>query len=209
MLALHGAQTVGGAQFYMGCAQLKITGTGTGSCGPTISLPGAYKAEDANIYIPNVYNGFDPTGYTAPGGPVAACGRSGSAPASTTVAQPPSAPASTTAPTSAVATPTASASVQAPASSAAPTVVASSVAPEPTNADDSCDAEETSAVPTVAVPTTLSTLVRTSAATAPAVTGSVALYGQCGGVNFQGATSCAAGATCKEQNAYYSQCVPA
>ncbi|KAI1759580.1 lytic polysaccharide monooxygenase [Hypoxylon sp. FL1150] len=72
MLALHGAQTVGGAQFYIGCMQLKITGKG-GNCSPTISLPGAYNAEDENIYIPNVYNGFDPTTYSAPGGVVATC----------------------------------------------------------------------------------------------------------------------------------------
>ncbi|KAK7956245.1 uncharacterized protein PG986_005467 [Apiospora aurea] len=34
-----------------------------------------------------------------------------------------------------------------------------------------------------------------------------ALYGQCGGNGFSGATSCAEG-TCKKQNDYYSQCVP-
>ncbi|EMR67821.1 putative endoglucanase ii protein [Eutypa lata UCREL1] len=74
MLALHGAQTVNGAQFYIGCAQLKITGPGGGgSCSPEISLPGAYAAEDDNIYIPNFYNGFDPTTYAAPGGEVASC----------------------------------------------------------------------------------------------------------------------------------------
>jgi cellulase len=72
MLALHGAQSVNGAQFYIGCAQLKITGPG-GSCSPKISLPGAYKAQDANIYIPNFYNGFNPTTYVAPGGAVATC----------------------------------------------------------------------------------------------------------------------------------------
>ncbi|RYO99419.1 hypothetical protein DL764_006814 [Monosporascus ibericus] len=72
MLALHGAQTVEGAQFYIGCAQLKITGPG-GSCSPKISLPGAYDARDPNIYIPNFYFGFDPTTYVAPGGEVATC----------------------------------------------------------------------------------------------------------------------------------------
>ncbi|RYP42455.1 hypothetical protein DL767_000143 [Monosporascus sp. MG133] len=81
MEALHGSQTVGGAEFYIGCAQLKITGTG-GGCSPSISLPGAYKAEDDNIYIPNVYFGFEPSTFTAPGGPVATCGggAGGSAP---------------------------------------------------------------------------------------------------------------------------------
>ncbi|RYO85979.1 hypothetical protein DL766_007243 [Monosporascus sp. MC13-8B] len=78
MLALHGAQTVEGAQFYIGCAQLKITGPG-GSCSPKISLPGAYNAQDPNIYIPNFYFGFDPTTYVAPGGKVATCCRVGRA----------------------------------------------------------------------------------------------------------------------------------
>ncbi|KAH7381878.1 putative endo-beta-1,4-glucanase D [Cadophora sp. MPI-SDFR-AT-0126] len=88
MLALHGAQTVGGAQFYIGCAQLKITGTGSaGSCTPEIQLPGAYKADDANIYIPNIYNGFDISSYKAPGGDVAVCGAgSGSSPVASSAA---------------------------------------------------------------------------------------------------------------------------
>ncbi|KUL84843.1 hypothetical protein ZTR_08233 [Talaromyces verruculosus] len=33
------------------------------------------------------------------------------------------------------------------------------------------------------------------------------LYGQCGGINWTGATTCASGATCKVQNPYYYQCV--
>ncbi|KAI1184831.1 glycoside hydrolase [Nemania serpens] len=72
MLALHGSQTLGGAQFYIGCAQLSITGPG-GACSPKISLPGAYKATDSDIYIPNFYYGLDPTTYKAPGGNVATC----------------------------------------------------------------------------------------------------------------------------------------
>ncbi|KAF9698339.1 hypothetical protein EKO04_003361 [Ascochyta lentis] len=139
MLALHGAQTVGGAQFYIGCAQLKITGTGSkGACGPTISLPGAYNAEDKNIYIPNVYNGFDASTYTAPGGPVASCGAGsgGSAP----VASSPSngtAPASPTAPasaalSSAAATTSAAAETPAISSAAATSVAAETPAASPT-----------------------------------------------------------------------------
>ncbi|KAK8134335.1 carbohydrate-binding module family 1 protein [Apiospora sp. TS-2023a] len=82
MLALHAAQTEGGAQFYIGCAQLKITGTGSTNCSPKITLPGAYKATDSNIYIPNFYNGFNAASYKAPGGAVATCaaGAGGSAP---------------------------------------------------------------------------------------------------------------------------------
>ncbi|KAI1176644.1 glycoside hydrolase [Nemania sp. FL0916] len=72
MLALHGSQTLGGAQFYIGCAQLSITGS-SGSCSPKISLPGAYNEDDSDIYIPDFYYGFDPTTYKAPGGAVATC----------------------------------------------------------------------------------------------------------------------------------------
>ncbi|KAI1082411.1 glycosyl hydrolase family 61-domain-containing protein [Whalleya microplaca] len=72
MLALHGSQVLDGGQFYIGCAQLSITGPG-GACTPEISLPGAYDASDDDIYIPNFYNGFDATTYKAPGGDVATC----------------------------------------------------------------------------------------------------------------------------------------
>ena len=64
-----------------------------------------------------------------------------------------------------------------------------------------------------AAPTTLVTSSKpapTQAPSAPATGGSgsgAALYAQCGGNGFSGATSCAEG-TCKKQNDYYSQCVP-
>lgn len=119
MLALHGAQTIGGAQFYIGCMQLKITGgSAAAKCGPEITLPGAYKEDDENIYIPNVYNGFDISSYKAPGGEVATCGAgSGGAPA-------PAEPA-----TSAVASITQSATLSI-STTAAPTAVATSAATE-------------------------------------------------------------------------------
>jgi cellulase len=113
MLALHASQTAGGGQFYIGCAQLKVTGTGSGSCGPTISIPGAYKADDENIYIPKFYNGFDATTYKAPGGPVASCGAGSGGAAPTTPST--SKPSSSTVPTvpSVVASPSASAIIKA------------------------------------------------------------------------------------------------
>lgn len=110
----------------MGCAQLKITGTGTkGSCGPTISLPGTYKKEDKNIYIPNFYNGFDASSYKAPGGDVATCGGSGNAtpaePAESSAAAAPasSAPAASSAAASPVQSEAAATSAPAAASSSA------------------------------------------------------------------------------------------
>ncbi|KAJ8507488.1 hypothetical protein ONZ45_g10147 [Pleurotus djamor] len=35
-----------------------------------------------------------------------------------------------------------------------------------------------------------------------------ALYGQCGGIGWTGATTCVAGASCQKLNDYYSQCLP-
>ncbi|KAF7515929.1 hypothetical protein G7054_g14371 [Neopestalotiopsis clavispora] len=87
--------------------------------------------------------------------------------------------------------------------------------------DDSCDADDeddepvTSSAPaasSAAAPTTLVTRTSTAAAQATSAassgssSGSVALYGQCGGINYTGSTTCASG-TCTVMNDYYSQCV--
>ena len=69
---------------------------------------------------------------------------------------------------------------------------------------------------TTAKPTT--TLVTsTKASTAPAGTtttaaaapagGSIAKYGQCGGIGWTGSSTCATGSTCTVLNDYYSQCL--
>ncbi|KAI0401732.1 family 61 glycoside hydrolase [Xylaria palmicola] len=56
--------------------------------------------------------------------------------------------------------------------------------------------------------TTLVTRTTTTTTASPTPTGSSApLYGQCGGVNWTGAKTCAQG-TCTVLNDYYSQCVP-
>ncbi|CZR53138.1 related to cel1 protein precursor [Phialocephala subalpina] len=70
LIALHGAGSSQGAQFYMECAQVNITG-GTGAKSPaTVSLPGAYKASDPGILI-NIYQTLK--GYTVPGPAVFTC----------------------------------------------------------------------------------------------------------------------------------------
>ncbi|GAB1521535.1 hypothetical protein RhiTH_004632 [Rhizoctonia solani] len=63
-IALHGASTVGGAQFYISCAQLSITGNGSGNPAK-VSIPGVYKGTESGILI-NIY--WPPvTNYTLPG----------------------------------------------------------------------------------------------------------------------------------------------
>ncbi|KAI9170837.1 putative endo-beta-1,4-glucanase D [Paramyrothecium foliicola] len=50
-IALHMAQQPGGAQFYLACSQIKITGGGSGTPGPLVSLPGGYSNNDPGIVV--------------------------------------------------------------------------------------------------------------------------------------------------------------
>nr|4B5Q_A Chain A, GLYCOSIDE HYDROLASE FAMILY 61 PROTEIN D [Phanerodontia chrysosporium]4B5Q_B Chain B, GLYCOSIDE HYDROLASE FAMILY 61 PROTEIN D [Phanerodontia chrysosporium] len=66
-IALHVASSYGGAQFYIGCAQLNVENGGNGTPGPLVSIPGVYTGYEPGILI-NIYNlpkNF--TGYPAPG----------------------------------------------------------------------------------------------------------------------------------------------
>ncbi|TFK40734.1 glycoside hydrolase family 61 protein G [Crucibulum laeve] len=69
-IALQSASSYPGAQFYMSCAQLSITG---GSASPktpsTVSFPGAYKSTDPGI----VTSIFGLSSYKAPGPAVFTC----------------------------------------------------------------------------------------------------------------------------------------
>ncbi|KAH8833434.1 glycoside hydrolase [Flagelloscypha sp. PMI_526] len=62
-IALHVASSYPGAQFYVGCAQIKISSGGSASPAK-VSLPGAYKGSDPGITV-NIYNNLQ--SYTAPG----------------------------------------------------------------------------------------------------------------------------------------------
>lgn len=64
-IALHTASTFGGAQFYISCGQLSVTGGGSGSPGPLVSIPGVYTGNEPGILI-NI-NYPIPKNYTQPG----------------------------------------------------------------------------------------------------------------------------------------------
>ncbi|KDR76812.1 hypothetical protein GALMADRAFT_31073, partial [Galerina marginata CBS 339.88] len=71
IIALQIAVSMGGAEFYPSCSQLRIGGDQTGApqTSELVSLPGAYSDTDPGIYTPDVYNpGFT---YTFPGPPIA------------------------------------------------------------------------------------------------------------------------------------------
>jgi len=82
LIALHSASTYPGAQFYMECAQITVTG-GTGTATPaTVSIPGLYSGSDPGIKV-NIYNSVGqpyPSSYQIPGPPVFTCPSGGSSP---------------------------------------------------------------------------------------------------------------------------------
>ena len=50
-IALHVAQTYGGAQFYISCGQVEITGGGNGTPGPLVEIPGVYTGYVSNLVL--------------------------------------------------------------------------------------------------------------------------------------------------------------
>ncbi|EFQ27394.1 glycosyl hydrolase family 61 [Colletotrichum graminicola] len=64
--ALHAAGSKDGAQFYISCAQISVTGGASGTPTPTVKIPGVYTGEEPGILI-NLYYPV-PTSYT-PAGP--------------------------------------------------------------------------------------------------------------------------------------------
>lgn len=70
-LALHSAGSPGGAQFYISCSQLEVTGGGNTEPPNKVSFPGAYQANHPGIQI-NI-NWPIPTSYKNPGPDVFKC----------------------------------------------------------------------------------------------------------------------------------------
>ncbi|THG95085.1 hypothetical protein EW026_g6504 [Hermanssonia centrifuga] len=178
VIALHVASSVGGAQFYMSCYQVNVGGSGTSSP-PTVSFPGAYSATDPGILI-NIYE------------PLSTYAIPGPAPFGAAVPAIANVPYPTTATWNTALQP-----------STVPTVMPSQTGkPATSNPVTSAPATvKTTAVPT---PVSSSAVLPTSSSVAA---GTVAEYGQCGGIGFTGATACVAPFTCTVLNAYYSQCI--
>ncbi|KAF9880657.1 cellulose-growth-specific protein [Colletotrichum karsti] len=69
IIALHAAYSYPGAQFYPGCHQLQVTGSGSKAGSPLVAFPGAYKATDPGI----TYDAYKAQTYTIPGPAVFTC----------------------------------------------------------------------------------------------------------------------------------------
>ncbi|KAF8310074.1 hypothetical protein DL93DRAFT_2099611 [Clavulina sp. PMI_390] len=65
-IALHVASSYGGAQFYIGCAQVQVTGGGSGSPSPLVAIPGVYTGYEPGILI-NIYEANPNGTYISPG----------------------------------------------------------------------------------------------------------------------------------------------
>ncbi|KAH8900954.1 hypothetical protein GQ53DRAFT_675788 [Thozetella sp. PMI_491] len=71
-IGLHSAGSAGGAQFYISCAQIRVSG-GSGTYAPKnlVSFPGAFEATDPGIML-NIYYPVPKT-YTPPGPAAETC----------------------------------------------------------------------------------------------------------------------------------------
>ncbi|KAG8728227.1 hypothetical protein FRC11_011559, partial [Ceratobasidium sp. 423] len=98
VIALHVASSIGGAQLYMSCYQINVTGGGSANPA-TVKFPGAYSPTDPGILF-DLYGGY--TSYTIPGPAVYVPGSSSGGGGATTTTR-----ATTTTSTSATATTTA------------------------------------------------------------------------------------------------------
>lgn len=76
-IATHEAGRVGGAQFYISCAQIEVTGGSGGTPSPVGQFPGIYTATDPGIQFEPYYPFV--TAYTLPGLAVYGGGASGNA----------------------------------------------------------------------------------------------------------------------------------
>ena len=63
-IAMHGSYEVGGAQFYIACGQIEVTGGGSGTPTPLVSFPGAYDPNEPGLLFDIYTTGQE---YTLPG----------------------------------------------------------------------------------------------------------------------------------------------
>jgi len=184
-IALHAASSYPGAQFYMECGQINITGGGSAS--PSgVAFPGAYHSTDPGIVIDIYYP--TPTTYIIPGPTVFTCpGGSGPAPTTSSAAAPP---------TTTLITTTKATTTSTTPSKAATTTSSTTTAAKPTTTSSTTTSSKTT------------TAITTTTTSAGGGGGSVGAWGQCGGIGWTGGTVCTSGYTCSVGNPYYSQCIP-
>ncbi|KAJ5931145.1 hypothetical protein N7466_006638 [Penicillium verhagenii] len=210
IIALHSAEESDGAQNYPQCFNLHVTGSGTES--PTGVLgTDLYSATDAGILV-NIYSSlstYDVPGPTLYSGAVSVT-QATSVITSTGTATTGSGDSSQATTSVAAAVTSSSISTSTSPSSVVPTTTSFSTSAEVDVSDTATPVEVQSTSSTTVLATTPASTI-TTAPTSTSVTaagGSAqSLYGQCGGVNWTGATACTTQAVCSSMNPYYYQCV--
>ena len=86
-LGLHNPYPAALPQFYIGCTQVSVTGGGSGTPGPLVSIPGYVKGTEPG-YTVNIYNNFNPSAYQFLGPSVWTGGNGGGTTNPTTSAAP-------------------------------------------------------------------------------------------------------------------------
>ncbi|KAK6539211.1 hypothetical protein TWF694_009452 [Orbilia ellipsospora] len=194
-LALHaaGAPPPNGAQFYVSCFQLTVSG-GSGSVPPTVSFPGAYSDTDPGIYI-NIYQSLST--YIAPGPTVMPGGATKS-------------PNVLSFGGNCAATSTVIGGGSNPTTAKGTTTTPKTTTPVTTTKTTTGPTTKTTTTPVVTTKTTTTKSTTTPVKTTTTAGGTGGCqspqYGQCGGIGWTGCTGCSAG-TCSVLNPYYSQCV--
>ncbi|KAI1313162.1 carbohydrate-binding module family 1 protein [Xylaria venustula] len=234
-IALHSAGSENGAQNYPQCFNLEVTGDGTDVPDGVLATE-LYSSTDpgieVNIYVtgldytipgPTLISGVSSTveqsssAITATANATVGSGSAAgtSTAAATTTAVDATTAAGTTTYSSAAAT-SSSSSVAASTSSSSAAISSSSssgaaassstIAQTSTTLTTSTRAasSSTTAAPTSVIPST--TIATTATNTQTGDSSAQTLYGQCGGTNWTGPTTCAEG-SCTQYNDYYSQCV--
>lgn len=195
-IALHSAGSANGAQNYPQCFNLEVTGAGTDVPAGVLATE-LYTPTDPGIEV-NIYvAGLD---YQIPG-PALIAG------VSSTVSQVSSAITGSASATvgSGSGSATSATTTTTKASSSSTTTVAKPTTTLVTSVRTTTSAAQTTAKPT-SLTTTTKAVTTSATKTQTAVVAAQTLYGQCGGINWTGATTCAQG-TCTEYNPYYAQCV--
>ncbi|KAJ5640243.1 uncharacterized protein N7484_008105 [Penicillium longicatenatum] len=213
IIALHSAEESDGAQNYPQCFNLHVTGSGTES--PTGVLgTELYSSTDAGILV-NIYaslSTYDVPGPTLYSGAVSVT-QAISAITSTgtaTAGSGDSAQTTSSAAAAAAAATSASTSSSTDTPIAVPTTASSSSSAEVSASETATPAQQESTSSATVLATAPASTITTapSSSSVAAAGGSVqSLYGQCGGINWTGATACTTQAVCSSMNPYYYQCV--
>ncbi|EWC43572.1 hypothetical protein DRE_01459 [Drechslerella stenobrocha 248] len=189
-IALHAAMSPppNGAQFYVSCYQLTITG-GTGSLPATVKFPGAYSNSDPGILV-NIYQSLST--YIAPGPTVIPGGATKS-------------PNVQSFNGNCAATSTLIGGVINPSPTTTTTTTTTTSRTTTTSSRTTTTSSRTTT--TSSRTTTTTTTTTTTRTTTPPIGCSVQKWSQCGGSGFTGCTVCASGSTCSVLNDFYHQCV--